>query len=170
MPPLQPLPAPTAEERLRDALRYDAHTGEFTWAKKISSKIVVGSVAGSHLNSGYNSIVVNKKRYLSHRLAWWFIHGYWPDCDVDHINQDKRDNRIENLRLATRSQNMINCGLKTNNTSGVRGVYWSKRKQRWIARIMKDRKHIWIGTFTDLASAEEAMKEGYKREFGDFAA
>lgn len=155
--------------KLREYLDYDAETGTFTWKIK-SGRQPAGSVAGSLWPAGYIGVRVGGKAYLAHRLAWAFVHGEWPQADVDHVDRDKVNNRIENLRIATRSQNMANTGLRSTNSSGVKGVHWSSRAQRWIARVQKDGKHGYVGTFRHLEDAAAAVKLAYEREFGNFSA
>jgi len=161
----------TAEDLslLREALSYDPETGKFYWRTKVSIKTVVGREAGSLWPSGYVAIRVFGQRYMAHRLAWAFIHGELPDCDVDHENRIKSDNRISNLRLATRSQNMANTELRRTNTSGVKGVYWCKRTNRWVARVMKNGKHIWVGAYQDLNIAAVKVREAHEQAFGSFS-
>lgn len=156
--------------KLRAALAYNPETGQFIWVEPTGRRAKVGDIAGSLWPSGYVGITCGGKRYLAHRLAWLFTYGEWPSGDVDHINRNPADNRIDNLRRATRSQNMANCGLRSTNTSGVKGVYWCKRSQRWIARVQKDGKHGHVGAFANLADAAKAVKVAYEREFGAFAA
>lgn len=156
-------------ERLRNAIAYNFDTGEFRW-KVSSGRAKAGAVAGSLWPSGYVGVSFCGKRYLAHRLAWAFAYGAWPQTDVDHINQDKADNRGCNLRLATRSQNMANCGTRSTNKSGVRGVSWSSRSHRWVARVQKDGKHGYVGSFEKLEDAEKAVRAAYEREFGSYAA
>lgn len=156
-------------DKLKEKLWYDPDSGTFTWKVK-SGRQSAGSQAGSLWPSGYVGVRVGQKTYLAHRLAWAFVNDEWPTTDVDHVNRIPADNRISNLRLATRSQNMANCGLRSTNKSGVKGVYWSKRKSRWIARVQKDGKHGWVGSFEELEDAEKAVREAYEREFGAYAA
>lgn len=172
----QQLHAPTAEEgnmeeiiKLRHALSYDPETGQFTWAEPTGRRVKAGESAGSLWPSGYVGISCGGKRYLAHRLAWLFTYGEWPTCDVDHINRNPADNRISNLRLATRSENNVNAGLRSTNSSGVRGVYWSKRSERWIARVQKGGRQVHVGSFKSLDQASAAVRDAYVREFGAFA-
>ena len=171
---MQPLRAPTPEghmdeiAKIKEKLAYSGEAGSFTWRIK-SGRQSAGSPAGSLWPSGYVGIRVGNKTYLAHRLAWAFVHDEWPSADVDHINRIPSDNRISNLRIASRSQNMANCGLRTTNKSGVKGVHWSSRAQRWIARVQKDGKHGYVGTFTSLEEATSAVRAAYEREYGAFA-
>lgn len=174
---MQPLPAPTPEgmmtdlsrDQIEEALSYNRDTGDFTWVKPSGRRAKVGSRAGSLWPSGYIGIGFMGKRILAHRLAWFIHTGGWPVDDVDHINGVKTDNRICNLRAASRSQNMANTRRTARNTSGVKGVHWCSRSQRWIARIMKDGKQIHFGAFKELPDAAEAYATGSEMVFGEYA-
>lgn len=157
-------------DNLKKLVSYNPSTGEFTWVNPKGWRVKRGDRAGTLLGTGYVSIGISGKKYLAHRLAWAFVHGIWPNCDVDHINQIKTDNRISNLRLASRTQNMANCGKRVTNTSGVRGVTWSKRSRKWIARVQKDGKHGYVGSYRNLDDAADAVRTAYKKSYGDFAA
>ena len=82
--------------------------GVFVWKKFTNGRVSVGSQAGSIIKKRYAMIHINGKCYLSHRLAWFYVHGKWPKGWIDHINHDRLDNRIENLRDATPSQSACN--------------------------------------------------------------
>ena len=104
--------------------------GKLFWRKKTSRKTVVGNEAGTLCkNDGYRQIMINRRIYGTHRLVHLYHHGWIPEI-TDHINQNPTDNRIENLRNATRVENAYNCKLRSDNTSGVKGVTWCKNKQR----------------------------------------
>ena len=118
---------------LTDALNYDEETGHFTWLVS-TRNTKPGQRAGHDGPNGYRVVTFNKKRYYEHRLAWHFVHGEWP-FEVDHLNRDKADNRLQNLREVTKSQNQWNRGLQKNNTSGVSGVSWCNFTDRWAVTI-----------------------------------
>lgn len=128
-----------------------------------------GIPAGCRRGNGYVGINVGGKQYYAHRIAWLFTHGRWPSEDIDHINRDKQDNRIVNLREATRSQNQRNHPLTAANKSGHKGVRWNKQARRWVAfmRINKKPKHL--GSFTRLEDAVEARRRAETRHCGPFA-
>ena len=116
------------------------------------------SVAGSLHPTGYIFINLFRKRYSAHRLAWFYVYGIWPKNDIDHINRSCADNRILNLRDVTKSKNQHNSKMRINNTSGIKGVSFQKRSQKWRAVIDKDGEQIWLGEFIDKQSAIEARR------------
>ncbi|WP_054442372.1 HNH endonuclease signature motif containing protein, partial [Enterobacter cloacae] len=109
------------QSTLKELLSYDEKTGVFTWIKK-RQNVVVGRVAGHIDRLGYERITISGKIYLSHRLAWLYVHGYLPEKEIDHINRIRNDNRIANLREATSQLNSLNTGMYKNNTSGSKGI------------------------------------------------
>lgn len=145
-----------------DHLSYDPMTGHITSTK-------TRKIAGSKGANGYMQIKVAGKVYYQHRLAWYLHFGYWPENQIDHINGVKTDNRISNLRLATNKQNAQNTGLRRDNTSGVRGVYYEKgRKSPWKARIKIDGKFKFLGYFVTKGEAETAYQTAAEEHFAAF--
>ena len=147
------------QQELKEALSYNKDTGTFTWIK-------TATVAGSKLNTGYISIKINQKRYVAHRLAWLYIHGDMPNNQLDHINRNKSDNRIENLREcnnAENSQNKINP-LSTNK-SGYFGVsYYKNRKLNpYVASIYANGTNTHIGCYNNPIDAHEAYVKAKKQ-------
>lgn len=155
-------------KRLRHLLAYDQKTGLFKWA--VSAKRVKRGDAAGRLNpsNGYIEIGVDGRRYLAHRLAWLYVHGVWPTDCIDHIDRNATNNRIDNLRLATISQNGWNKGIGSNNTSGVKGVSWIVSRRRWQATIKKDGKNINLGWFVDIGEATNAYRCAAERLAGEF--
>lgn len=126
--------------------------GVLMWGKKTSRRVSLNSPAGSIQNSGYVSVGLDGKRYYAHRIVWEMHNGKIPDgMFIDHINHIRHDNRIENLRLVSRSENMKNQSLRIDSTSGFTGVTYRKRDSVWIAQA--DGSHL--GSFN---SFEEAVK------------
>ena len=117
---------------------------------------------GGKDKEGYSTIGLNGKNYFMHRLIYLFFHGYLPEI-VDHIDGNKSNNRIENLRPANSSTNGYNSKLSKKNTSGYKGVAWHQTSRKWKATINVNKKHIYLGTYN---SAEEANKivETYRKE------
>ena len=106
---------------------------------------------------------------LAHRVAWVMTHGEWPKEMIDHINGDRSDNRLCNLRQATRSQNLINSKLSSRNSSGFRGVSWCSAKQKWDARIYSATKLRLLGRFKTKEEAIAAYAAAAAELHGDFA-
>ncbi len=159
-------------ERLTELLSYDPTSGFFVWLKKPSARsnrIKAGCIAGCVKNdSGYVVINIDGHSFRAHRLAWFFSYRKWPEEFIDHINHNKSDNRLENLRCATKHQNGWNLRMPSTNTSGVKGVCWDKRAGCWVAQCWVQGKHYRVGRFQDIAEAEEAMikfRESHHKEF-----
>lgn len=155
-------------ERLKEVLDYDPMSGIFTW-KVGKRKVKKGAIAGNKRKDGYVLIKVDYKRYYAHRLAWLYVYGEWPKAEIDHINGDPRDNRIENIRPANRSQNAANIGPQSNNTSGVRGVYKHSYGNSWVAQIQHNGKYIYLGSYKTLQEAKDAYNNASLRLKGEYS-
>lgn len=155
-----------SQERLKELLHYDPETGIFTWLRSTSVRVAVGDVAGtlSRQSGGKRNVIqicIDKRLYLAHRLAWYYMHGAWPELDLDHRDRNSLNNAISNLRCATRKQNMENTGVQSNNTSGFKGVTQSKTTLKWVAHIQHQGRQIHIGVFPtpeEASAAYEAMR------------
>lgn len=157
-------------ERVREALSYDPMTGEFVWliGKRGTS---IGTKAGCVEPTGYVRITIDQHRLGAHRVAWLHFTGQWPANDIDHINGARADNRIANLREATRAQNICNSPLRKDNVSGFKGVSWIKKAECWRATITVNGKNIVIGSFACRLAAHEAYKAAaveHHKEFANF--
>jgi len=146
------------QTELKEILDYNSDAGIFTWKNPLNTSLVVGSVAGTVNKKGYICIGVKKKLYRAHRLAWFYVHGVWPD-QIDHINHVRTDNRLVNLRSASEKENSTNIGRSKANTSGVTGVKWHKRDELWEAAINFNSKRINLGRFTDFNEAVKVRKQ-----------
>ena len=155
------------QARLKELLHYDPLTGKFTnIARRRGTKL--GAEVGS-LNkvSGYLIICIDYKHFYAQRVAWLYMTGEWPEDEVDHENRVPDDNRWENLRPATSSQQKMNTGMRKDNTSGVRGV--RRKRSRWVANIGVNKTNIYLGLFDTLEAAAEARRAAELRYFGEFA-
>ena len=143
------------QEYLRSILSYNKDTGDFIRLFRTSNSTKIGDKAGTAHNSGYVSISVLNKRYLAHRLAWFYITGKWPKNQIDHINGIRTDNRWDNLREASQNINSQNLkrAKKHNSSTGLLGVY--PNHNRFGAKITVKSREIYIGTFD---TPEEAYK------------
>lgn len=157
-------------DRIRVLLDYDPGLGLFIWKTQVNRFVHVGGVAGVICpGTGYRKIRIDGSRYLAHRLAWLYVHGKWPEADIDHINGQRSANRISNLREATRSQNNANSRRSRANTSGVKGVHWCREKGRWRAYIRVNRTRKFLGSFDVLDEARAAYEQAAHEHFGEFA-
>lgn len=154
---------------LREYLAYDPQTGVLRWAKVPSNRVKLGSVAGTPHAKGYIVVSLRNTMMLAHRLVWAHVTGGWPESRVDHRNMVRTDNRFENLRLTTNSQNMANMHMRPWNRSGYKGVCWHPKIQRFTARIKVHGKLLYLGCFTDPSTAHQAYRKAAVEHFGEFA-
>ena len=111
----------------------------------------VGKVAGCLFANGYLYTSVDGRQYLNHQIVWLWHHGFIPECQIDHIDRNKLNNRIENLREATQTCNTRNTGSPCTNTSGVKGV--GKSGNKWCSQIVVAGKQIWLGSHSTFIEA-----------------
>ncbi len=158
---------------LREVLHYDPETGAFTWLRVRSGVSSAGKAAGSvftHPNTGHRYLIIGVfcQRYRAHRLAVFYMTGQWPSDEVDHKDGDGLNNRWDNLRVATRSQNHANSKRASDNTTGFKGVR-KQRNGRYQARIAIKGKRLHLGTFQTPEAAHAAYCKAAKELFGEFA-
>ncbi len=141
------------QSKLKELLNYDKYTGIFTWRTSRGNRIKAGDVAGSKNNHGYFRIRITilsiSKSYLLHRLAWLYVYGIFPREHLDHVNHDRTDNKISNLREATQKHNCRNASKSKNNKSGFNGVSWCEPVKKWQTQIQVNGKLIYIGSYKD---------------------
>lgn len=152
-----------SQAELMSRLSYDPSTGLFRHLPLGIQGIKAGSVAGSLHIAGYTQIRLKGKTYLAHRLAWLYVHGEWPSRVIDHINGERQDNRLENLRAATYAENVHNMTCPSRSNSGHAGVSWHKDSKRWRAYIALNRKYIHLGHFLTVEEAITARNAAKKR-------
>lgn len=164
----------TLLRELKNVLDYDQDTGIFTWKKDIyagknNNRILVckGDRAG-FVNHDYRYIKYNGKRYAEHRLAFLFTYGVIPQY-IDHINGDKSDNRISNLRECSKNQNGQNRPKLSNNSTGYKGVYVNPKSGKYISKIRINGELKYIGTFNTPEEAAKAYDNEAIENFGEFA-
>lgn len=143
-------------------LNYDENTGVFSWKKKRRG-VKTGVALGSDNGFGYLRITVLGKSVYAHRLAWFYVHGVWPET-IDHINGCKADNRIINLKNCSTSENNQNThGPQVNSKSQMLGVSWHKKAKKWQAHICVYKERKYLGLFDDVNEAHKAyLKEKEK--------
>lgn len=153
------------QERLKEILNYDPETGIFFWKTSVGKKIKAGDIAGCITRYSRMQICIFGKRYLSHRLAWLYVHGNWPKNQIDHKNGNPSDNRIDNLRDVTDAQNKQNRHRpNSNNKLCFLGV--CARGMKFRARIIVDGKTYWLGTFSTPELAQAAYLSGKRKYHG----
>lgn len=132
--------------RLRELFTYSKESGLFT-RLVASSHAKVGDMPSCTDGNGYVIFHVDGELHRAHRLAWLYVTGEWPETRIDHKDQDRKNNRWLNLRLATSKQNAENSRDRADNTSGYRGVVKRKDCARWLAQIRHNGKSIYLGLF-----------------------
>lgn len=147
----------------REYFNYDPDTGGLTWKKSPGGGTKSGENTGRTLVKGYRHLRFRGVRYAEHRVIWLLLNGYFPEHEVDHINRNREDNRLVNLREVTRACNSKNIGIKNSNTSGVTGVYYSNQRGKWVAQIRTEGKQYNLGRFLSLTSAVKARHEAEVR-------
>lgn len=150
------------QAQLRQLVRYDPETG-----KVFSEKS--GAEIGHRYAQGYRGVSVLGQAIGIHRLAFLYMTGELPRSDVDHINGDKTDNRWCNLRVATRSLNSANRGAQRNNTTGLKGVTWFKRRSKFVAGVKVNGRRMNLGYFDTAEEAHAAYCEAARNYFGEYA-
>lgn len=151
-------------ERYLDQLSYDPGTGVFRWLVSRGRMAQAGDIAGAANDDGYILINIGGRKYGAHRIAWRIVHGKWPDFEIDHINRDPSDNRISNLREATRSQNCVNRKVVR---KGLKGAY--PNGNRWCASIKINGRVRHLGSFATEQEAHSAYANEAKLAHGSFA-
>jgi hypothetical protein len=156
------------QEELRRLLEYNPESGAFVWrVRHGNSHMRPGSLAGSRRKDGYWHVRIFGKRYLSHRLAWFYVHGTWP-YRIDHRDCNRSNNAIRNLRECSTSENSMNKPVQSNNSLKTKGVV-KGRYRGYIAQIHVNKRQIVLGTFDTLEEAKRAYAEAAKVHFGEFA-
>ena len=133
---------------------FEYKNGKLYWKIKPCNSIKIGDVAGYESKNRYIQVSVNKRLEYAHRVIFMMFYGHIPE-KIDHIDRNKKNNKIENLRKATNSLNGHNRGINKNNISGVKGVHWHQGK--WVAQITINRKKHYIGRFDSIQYAENAL-------------
>lgn len=160
------LPSPSD---LRKLLTYNAETGELIWLPRNragwDTRYANKPAFTSDDGRGYRVGRIAKCKFYAHRVIWALVHGEWPVADVDHINGDRSDNRLANLRAVSHVENTRNQKSRVNNTSGISGVTWNKSKSKWQAQISVGGRLIYLGRFDNIVDAAQARREA-QRKYG----
>lgn len=145
-------------DELRKLFTYDAETGRLIWSKTSNARAVEGSQAGCLNRKGYRLIGLHGRQYRAHRIVVALNDGKWPpeELFIDHIDGNRDNNRLTNLRLCTPSENQHNRIIPSNNTSGLLGVSYDRQDRNWRASICVRRKRFRIGNFSSPEHAHQA--------------
>jgi len=157
-------------ERVRELLDYDPETGAFIWRKsdrKCNRR--PGTPAGHIGYEGRLHIRIDGKLHRAYRLAWLMTYGAMPTLDIDHANGDPSDNRLCNLRLATKTENHANSKIYKNNKCGVKGVHWNAQSNKWRVQIRVGGKTRHVGLFKTKEDAAASYLAAAIAVFGEFA-
>lgn len=156
-----------SHNELCEIVFYNPNTGEFIRRKK-GRGIAQGTVCGFVERNGYVRIRVKGQRYQAHRLAWFMIHKRWPKDQIDHVNGDRSDNRIENLREASSLQNAMNKSIFSNNKSGLKCVFYDKSKGCWFYSVQSEGLRERKGNFKTKEEAYSAFLDIAKYIHGEY--
>lgn len=157
---------PTLQE-VTDRLSYNELTGIFIWKYSPNGRVPRDSIAGFRTRKGHICIIIKRKQYQAHHLAWLFMTGKWPDKQVDHIDRNPGNNIWKNLREATNGQNRANS--KSSTVSGIKGVYKNARGSRWFSVIRVNKILIRLGSFSNPEEAAKAYRTAAIKYHGEFA-
>lgn len=156
-------------EQLRSVLDYDPTTGVFRWSLKRRWRTDLSGQVAGHFNKKYITIFIFGRQMQAHRLAWLYHYGQHASSDVDHFDRNPHNNAISNLRLADRSQNCCNVGLRRSSRSGLKGVSWKADAGKWVAQIQFRKQAIHLGYFDSKSAAAAAYNLAAKDIHGTFA-
>lgn len=158
------------QEYVRSVLDYEPNTGRLFWSPHCYHVNLIGKEAGwVNPTQGYRYIGMLKRPILAHRVIWLYVYGKLPKREIDHINCEKDDNRLCNLRKVTRSQNQWNAPLTIRNTSGYKGVCWATREGLFRANIRLGNKQVSLGYFKESEDAARAYDISALANFGVFS-
>lgn len=157
--------------RAKELLSYCPETGHLTWKVSRRGRLGgkrAGDRAGNAHSTGYRCITIDGREYKEHRVAWLLVHGEWPATEIDHVNCDKSDNRLENIRLASGSLNQANKRKSRNNTSGYKGVVATKDGY-FKAFIGHEGRKLFLGKFGSASAAHQRYAQKAEELYGPFA-
>lgn len=156
-------------QQVKSSVEFDPMSGKFFRVRTWNGR-EPGTECGTKSKAdGYIRVSICGVPTLAHRVAWFLVYGEWPTSQIDHANGDRSDNRIENLRMCSVSENRWNSKKRERNTSGYKGVTWDATRKKWVAQIMANRKNHHLGRFETPHEAHAAYVEASNRLHGEFA-
>lgn len=147
---------------------FEYRDGILYWKNPTATRVKQGQAAGRIGKRGYLDTNINYKKYKNHRIIFLMFNGYLPEI-VDHIDNNRLNNRIENLRAATMSQNLHNAKLSKSNKSGVKGVSWEKNRKAWKAEVVVNGATKRVRGMQSLELAELVVQELRQIHHGEYA-
>ena len=147
---------------------FEYRDGFLRWRNPRACRCKIGAVAGSLGADGYLVVRLREGRYPVHKIIWAMHYGELPDM-LDHINRDRADNRIENLRLVTKRENNFNKQTRVDNTTGITGVRWHSQRGKWNARIAIDGRERSLGMYSKMQDAVQARMRAELKHFGEYS-
>ncbi len=177
------LPSP---DSLRKVLRYEPDTGKLFWLVRTPDTFLDGVANAEHICRRWNGKYAGKEAFTAndrgykqgsvfglnfraHQVIWAMMTGEWNAADIDHIDMNKSNNSWANLRAASRSENKFNVGLRPDNTSGIKGVWYHSQCRKWAAEVYANGKKHSLGVFPTKQDASDVAAEARLRLHGDFA-
>lgn len=156
------------QAELKARLQYEAESGLFHYSRPTKGR-TLGAVAGTVRDDGYVTIIIAGRPYAAARLAWLYVHGSWPPDEIDHIDRDPSNNRITNLRSATRSQNNCNHKVRSDSKTGIKGVHLHKKSGLLQVVVRYNGKRHSVGYYKNKEEAASAYQEAAAKIHGEYA-
>jgi hypothetical protein len=156
-------------QKLREQFSYDGETGLITRLVSRSNAVAAGVTSANASSRGYLRIWIDGRSYKAHRVAWALHNGEWPTGQVDHINGDRADNRITNLRIATQSEQNANSSKRRNSKSGIRGVSFHRATGKHTARLTVQGRLVLSSYHDTSEAAAAAYRTAHNQHFGSFS-
>jgi hypothetical protein len=154
---------------VRSLFEYNAETGALTWKVSRGNRIKIGDAVRNIDSKGYLRVTIGQRQYRAHRIVWLYVNGKFPAGHLDHVNCDRTDNRLANLRECDAQQNVANRRLNKNNTTGFKGVSLVTGGSSYMAGITYNRRRIHLGCFPTAEEAHAAYVAAAAKLFGDYA-
>lgn len=155
-------------ERLLELIEYNPDSGEILSKVDRGSRCKKGKILGTKNTTGHIVLQLDKRMYLAHRLVWFYCFKEWPVNIIDHIDRNSSNNKLDNLREATKATNNYNSKLYSTNTTGIKGAFFDSRRNLYYSQIVANGKKTWLGYFNTLEEAGQVYSIAAKDLHGEF--